>query len=380
MSNGLERAKLLAAKAPTSYADLKAAAEAKVVRWQWATFATYSYKPAHFEISKYARGRLLPSEPTPPVSGVHGYGFDANDRIVVERQQTEFPGRVYETFFVHEPDGIAACHYHHDPEKPWINAEWLVVGAKGVIECHTVYARGSSKSLTYTYDELGRMSRCQRRGSKSNGEIEVDDWWELEYDGTGQIVRVYWCYPDGRRILNFERPAKEATLRACRKKLLTQLTEAIVTTLRSKKIDDEVYAIVISHYDAQYEHRLPPDVSVGLVSECKRLQNLHGKRTPVFVWNPAEWPSGDLDLKLPTELATLCASVSQDIWQNELYEEVNQFLHDLARSVQKAKLPCRRAKNFVVVVVTLDLGDFANEVVAQVDGKTARALKQAGML
>lgn len=211
ISEGLDRARKLADEANGSYAKLKTAAESRVVRWQWATFAIHSYKPAHFEISKKRKGRVLPSEPANPISGAHGYGFDSQGRVVVERQQTEFPGRVYETFFAHAADGIASYHFSYDPKKSWINVEWLVAGSAGIVETHSLYARGNWLSVTYQYDERGRVVGCQRRGTNPPYG-DVNDSREIEYDGTGQIVRVYWCHPDGRRDLDFERPARETTL------------------------------------------------------------------------------------------------------------------------------------------------------------------------
>jgi hypothetical protein len=379
MIQGLSRTRSLAEGAPARYAQLKAAADASVVRWQWATFALHSYKPAYFEISKMTPGRPLKAEPVPPKSGAHGYGFDAEGRVIVERQQTEFLGRCYETFFVHEADGIASFHYSYDPEKQWINVEWLRFGKHGVVECHSVYARGNWISTFYEYDEAGRLVRCRQRGTNPPYG-DIDDSREIEYDGTGQIVRVFWRHPDGRRDLDFERPVKEATLRARRRDLLRGLTNATVESLRRAELKDEVYAVVFSHCEAEYQHRLPPHVSVGLVAERSRLLSEHGDAAREYIWNPAEWTTGEIELALPPALTTLCASVNQDIWQNEREAEVDEFLLDLARSVQKAELPCRLADHFSALVIALDEGDFAAQVERQVSRKTARALREAGML
>ena len=64
-------------------------------------------------------------------------------------------------------------------------------------------------------------------------------------------MRVSWRHPDGSRQVDFERPAKDATLRARREALLEQLTEAIVRALKSASIADEVYALVLSHCEAE---------------------------------------------------------------------------------------------------------------------------------
>lgn len=78
-----------------TYAKAKRESEARVVRWEWATFERHSIEPAYFEIHKHRRGYLLKKEPK---KDDYAHGFDAQGRLCVDRQQTEFPGRFYETF------------------------------------------------------------------------------------------------------------------------------------------------------------------------------------------------------------------------------------------------------------------------------------------
>jgi hypothetical protein len=376
MTEGLARAKQLAESAASAYAPLKAAVEAEVVHWRWATTSMHSYEPAYFEINKFNKGQPLAAEPTELTSGVHGYGFDTRGRIVVERQQTEFAGRVYETFFRHEAGGIARYYYSYSPKKDWIAVQWLVTGATGIIESHSVFSRGNWFSQMYSYDEHGRVAKRERRGTNPPYSNDLNDWHDIEYDDKGQIVRVYWGQPDGSRVLDFERPDKDRTLRVCKSVLLERLTDSIVQALRDAQIGDDIYAIVFSHAGAWYQHRLPPEVSFGVATQCERFRKQHGVSAPEYIWNPAEWSAGKLSLELPGHIGSLCQSVSQDIWQNALWNEADDFLRDLARTVQNASLPCRRTSTFVAVVVALDRGDFAQQVAAQVDESTAGALSQ----
>lgn len=261
----MEHAKSLAEAAPDRYAELKAAAEARAVRWQWATFAVHSYKPADFEISKMTKGRWLKAEPSPPTSGAHGYGFDADGRVVVERQQTEFPGRFYETFFIHEAEGIASFHYSYDPEKPWINVEWLPVAAG-----------------------LSRATPCMRAATRSRF-------------STNMMILDAWC-----DIVDTARTPRTATS---------------MTLARSSTT--------------------VPGRSSGFTGVTRMAEGI---------------------------------STSSGLRKRP------RCVHDLARSVRKADLPCRLAEHFAVVVVALDQGDFAAQVERQVTRTAARALRAAGFL
>ncbi len=380
-SAGMKRARAMAALAPTHYATLKAETERRVVRWQWASFAVHSYEPAYFEIEKFKPGRLLAREPDPPESGAHGYGYDAEGRIVIELRQTDEPGVNDESFYVHEPDGIAAYAYNYYQEKEWVNVQWFAIRDGRVEACYSVYAQDSVCTMTYQYDELGRMVRRDRHSTNpSEPRRNTEDWHEVEYDATGQIVRVTWCYPDGKRYLEFERPARDATLKARKRDLLRGLTAAIVDAIRQADVKDEVYAVTLAHLEALYQQRLPPMVGLGTVSERQRFVQQHGDNALEMIWNPAEWKWRELDLNLSPQLATLCASVNQDIWQNELQAEANAFLADLARALNKAELPVRRADGFVSLTVALDIGDYCQQVQEQVNARTVQKLRRGGWL
>lgn len=383
MSNGLERARALAKGAQRRYAKLKAEAEAKVVRWEWASFAARSYKPAHLEISKTVKGKPLPAEPQPPVGGSHGYGLDAEDKVVIELQQTSFPGRHYETFFVHEADGIASFHFSYDQPKRWINAEWLAIGDAGVTEQHAVFARGNAISTSYERDELGRVVRARRSGDNPPYGA-LDDWRELEYDDDGQLVRVYWCHPDGRRSLDFERATESTSLPVRWQELLRELSAAVLQALRDNpppgRPDDPLYTLAFFHTGAAYQHRLPPEIAGGRLSQCARFHEELGEDALEAIWNPAEWISDDglgqeLELPLSPELLALCTSVSQDIWQHERYDDVDRFLVELAALLSTAELPCPRAEGFCAVTVALDRGECARQVEDQLAPEQVRALR-----
>jgi hypothetical protein len=389
MSQGLEHARILAQGAQGRYAALKAEVEASVVRWQWATSVAHSYKPAYFELGKTVKGKPLPAEPLPPIGGTHGYGFDAEDRVVVERQQARFPGRYYETFFVHEARGIASFHFSYDEPRRWINVEWLATDAAGdVAELHAVYARGNAISTIYERDERGRVVRARRSGDNPPYGA-LDDWRELEYDEAGQLVRVFWCQPDGRKSLDFERASQAHSLPARWQELLEGLTAATLQALRDAPPpgapDDPLYTIAFFHTGAEYQHRLPPNVAAGRLSTCARLQREHGDQAPEFLWSPAEWGDedglgGDLELPLAPELAALCASVNQDIWQNERTADADRFLLELAAALTAAQLPCPRAEGFCAISIALDRGEYGRQVEAQLTAEQARTLRELGRL
>lgn len=376
---GKKRAKVMAARAPKEYATIKAEAEARVVRWLWASFDVHSYEPAYFEINKFPRGKLLPGEPDPPTHAI-GYGYDAQGRVVVERRQTEFPGHVGETFYLHEPHGIMQFLYDsYTPEKRWIAVTWFAMRDGRVVAKHSVY-NGGARTTTYQYNDRGQMVRRECRGIDALGE-KIDDWRELEYDEKGKIVRIYWCYPDGRRILHFERATRKTSLKARKRELLEGLTAAIIEAIRQTAVTDEVYVLALRYFDAHDEH-IPPLISLNTVPERERLMREHGDYGLEAIWNPCEWQPQwqELDVKLSPELEAMCKSANEDIWQNEQEQRALMFLVQLARTLNKVELPIRRADGFVCVVLAPEVGNMAAQVSEQITAKTRKKLRQGGWL
>jgi hypothetical protein len=197
VKTGLDRARALA-KAQ-NYAKDKAAAEATVTRWEWATKPRFHPLPARFETLRLSRGKRLAMEPTEWKLGQAHEGFDENDRIVVSEERTTVRGESYQTFFRYEPDGIAQLHYNSGGG--WIHATWHTVKNGRIVASDSLAMMGGNSS-EYEYDAEGRVIRCAIHG------VHADKPWErtYEYDHEGdKIVRVWWCYPDGRRVVYWER-------------------------------------------------------------------------------------------------------------------------------------------------------------------------------
>src|SRR4051794_29301980 len=88
-------------RARRRYRALKGRCEARVERWEWATTSAIDPRPFYHERNELPRGRVLKGRPGTIKRGTHAYGFDAEGRVVVVRQYTEFRGRMYEEFLTY---------------------------------------------------------------------------------------------------------------------------------------------------------------------------------------------------------------------------------------------------------------------------------------
>jgi hypothetical protein len=189
-TKALRHAQSLAAEAPSAYRDLRRRSTDAVVRWEWATSPAMSYEPFCFELLEIPRGKMLRSKPRSTKSGVVRYGFDDQDRVVAEEECTEFSDLKYETYYRHLPDGIERLRYSYDPDKPWSNVAWMLVGSSGVQSVHVVFARGNWTCTTYEYDAAGRIKTIRCIGPNPPF-ADLNERWDVRYRADAELEGVY---------------------------------------------------------------------------------------------------------------------------------------------------------------------------------------------
>ena len=376
---GLRIARTMAETAYRLYSDLVGNAAQRIVRWEWADFTRYSLEPCYFELHKFRPGEPLEREPDPPMSGATGHAFDSDGNLIAERDQTEVPGMCSETYYVYERDGVACYYFGYESEKPWRHVAWMSRDDNGrIIRIDRVHMRGNFFSETFEYDEPGRVVRYSRQGPNPPYG-EMNDVIEIEYDEQGNVSKTVWVYPDGTRHTDFERPRPDRMLSSCREELSEGLTKAILSALTDAAPDAPVYALALYYCDAEYQHRVPPNVAFATERDLARFRTQHPDDFQYYVWYPAEWER-HLSLDLGDQLADICHSVSEDIWQNELDDEVNTLLRDIASMLSGSTLPIPRSAAFVAYVTNLDNGDAVSDVRRSVTAEAQGLLSQMGLL
>jgi hypothetical protein len=377
-SEGIRIARKMAAVADQRYRDLVEITARRCVRWEWATFRRYSVEPYHFELHKFRPGDPLEGEPDPPISGTTGHVFDAEGNLIAEIQQTEFRGWYSETYYEHKDDGIARYYYDYSPPHSWINVAWMSRDREGRIAgMDAVYARGTFCSTFYKYDDNGRVARVRRQGPNPPYG-EMNHLWEIEYDEQGNVSKTIWVYPDGRRETDFERPGPDRRLSSCSPKLRSALTEAVSAALHDAAPDSPVYAVALWHFEEQYQHRLPPAVTFATERDLEHFRAEHPENMKDYVWSPGEWHH--LSLHLDDWLEALCHSVNEDIWQNELYDEVNALLDAMALELFACDLTIPLSDMFVIYVSDMDKGDRAADVRRFATPEVLAILTKRGLL
>lgn len=277
--------------------------------WQWSTFVTHDLKPYYFERSQFARGRRMARAPSRPISGVHQTGVDAEGRVVVERQLTEFKDKVYETFYVYEPTHVVCVHYSYWAHEP-INASVQVWRDGRPVRTETAYATAGPRREIYRYEgEL--LTRIEIEVGEN---AHVD---ELTYDRLGRLERIDWVHPTGERSVRYRRPRHPVSLAALLALAQQRLLEAIPRAVRALRTREHVYALALVYNLEQSADFLPPLLGIATEPERQGFRSLDGPEAIHSTWSSPEWLRGALT---PPQLETkpllaLFEEINQRLWQ-----------------------------------------------------------------
>jgi hypothetical protein len=358
----LEKLDLLEFQASSSYLAIKARIEAQIVRLEYANAPVHSYEPGHFETHLRKPGELVAADSS---NAQVQYGYDSSGRVVVVVEKTSIPKLVYETFYLHELDGIAQFHFDYSKEKKWINLAWFSVGAGQVTRIDWRYQQLAHAQTLFQYHASGQLSQS-RQIHDNHPYPMIDAVRRYEYNDRNQISVIWRSnFGSDKAVIEFERPRPENTLAAREKQLLEQISAEICADIQRRDMIDTVYAIILCHYGASYLDRLPPSFQIGLCTERTGFSEKFADAAVDYIWNPAEWASWTKPT-YSTALLELCRQVNHDIWQNDREQAFLSFLVKLTQVLSRATLPIKASDDFAVLHIALDEGNYNDQVLRQI--------------
>lgn len=332
--------------AVADYGRLKQECEARVVRWQWATFSIYHPKPFYYERERIPRGRKLAGRPENLKSGTHEYGIDEAGRIVVVREYGGIDGPKYEEFFAFGDGMVEGVRFdwrrpnNAAPVVQTVNVTRQRLDRGRIVSLDTFAMFGRSAEV-YEYGDGGeRITRVrgsyESREDEGRGHHYVD---ELGYDPAGRLSRVrreyppQKEYPSGAERVIYLRPQKGPSVRELAKAIEEKLVRLVPETLRCAGISEAVYCVLLAYNSQSPE--LSPRMGVGLERQRRVWVAEHGKGAKHYVWNlpEFEWSGeeAELDLTGDAELSAACGLFNQQLALKGTCGPARTVLNEVAR-------------------------------------------------
>jgi hypothetical protein len=372
------------ARARVAYKKLKKSCEARVVRWEWATFAIHEAEPYYHERHKVARGRMLKAKPSRAKAGMHQYGFDLDGHVVVVRQYTEFKGAFYEEFFTRADGVVAGTLFDYFRDKRVINVTRQIFDGDGKITRFETVATGGEWTETYEYDG-DRLTLIRRSGVgySPKASYRFDD--ELEYDEIGRlsvIRRVNLGPKAPRPYVLYRRPQKGQSLNELAEVIREKLVPRMPEALRAMRLKGAVYCVILL-YTKEDAIVLPPTLAIGLEAERRRWVKELGRGAKEMVWNYPEYRHTDLAPAWgDAELMAACELFNQQVAVGGNSNRARKVLNDVARELASADWS--RAfdvtDDFIVFALDYEYEDFRANLKASVGPERLEILKERGWL
>lgn len=379
----------------SSYDELKAEAEKRVVRW------------------KYSNGQLWShlAEPNPPLTteevgdannAKYWFGYDSMNRVVCIRRFDEFtaykqnpkrpkelpqpfPARELriEYFIGHCGDKMEILRFltprtHRADEiakHKLQSVEWVLMKAGRLQEQEKFREEGIHSCHRYLWDG-NKLKATRSLGRK--GRVEM----EFTTDKSGQ-EQVYRVSKDGERhSLGGPLPAG-MTVKKLTETIRKRLLETIPVTVKAAKNKEPVYCVALA-YDGEGNEALPPCLGIGLESERNGWLKAHGKDAKHTIWNPAEFKHYEKDHTQldDDELGEACEWLNGELENKGSHAPAKRLLVEVAAELNKldwSKI-AKVTPDFVVYAVDFELGDLNKNLKKIFPAKKVAALKAAKLL
>jgi hypothetical protein len=342
------------AKRVPDYFELAKQLSAQVVRWEHATFARNHLEPAHCERSGWKPGRVL-AKLSKQAWASYGFAEDGKPLIAREGQ--------HEHLYVWGNDEILGLMFDRSAitwaKKQRWGAQDLAKAAavKGrttftlqrgrLARVEHAWPRKPAIVERYVYDDDGRVARVHVSKPRHTD--------ELEYDATGQVVRVAYVHPGGQRSDSFRRAPAADQLPLLLPKIQAALLAQIPRVLARAKIKQPVYALAISTCLEEAPHLLPPRLTLGLVTDRDARIAKGGEYVRDDLWLPESLPLHD-DARLELRDRALVKLCDRANVAREDDEPIMVMLRKLAARLQRRGLADVLTCPPEFVVYAVDIG------------------------
>ncbi|MCB9608948.1 MAG: hypothetical protein H6716_20320 [Polyangiaceae bacterium] len=365
------------------YEEVRDAAEASIVRREWADSPRYWLEPYYGESNCFGRGKLV-EMPVVDARGLVEHGFDAEGRLVVVRTYNELPKRQWlpgrgeerpasEVYFVYHADEVDALCFDSDAGKSVVNVARYRYQGHQLVEVQTRYRIGAERVEYFEWaGELPVRARASQPG--------YERLLEFTHDASGELELVEWVYPNGSRAEMFRRihEAPEVVL----ERVKGALQVAARDLLGACDVGTPIAAIAMWLDMEAFEHLLPPRVGLLTLEEQTAFASEPAKRE--YVWSPVEWEHYDTqELEFEDEALHRAASdANQLIWQQGLYQQARDLVDVVCRELNAEGLGSllQSTPECIIFPVDITSGDGEQGVRRVVTEAQLTALKRKGLL
>ena len=260
----IERLRTFLKSVRDEYKALNKIAEAQVVSRRWASGSYINLEPFYFEYNRFFKGKILKAKPK-KIANAYEYGFDAQDRVVFERQH-DGKKHFFESLYFWGRDEVLKYHFGCYNKR--------CVGCFNIKRF--IYENGELKSIYSAFASEGywienfayegdKLAQKQWRGTDPYGG-KFDRVINYEFDAIGELSLIV----EGGYV-HYKKPDKKMSYKKLYELAAQRLLPAIKETVKKHAPACKLYCINL----ACDNRSLPPIIGFG--SQEQRAQWLARK-------------------------------------------------------------------------------------------------------
>jgi hypothetical protein len=330
------------------YKEIKAATEANILTWFWATDSIFKLEPFYFEQHRFPKGKRLLKEPAKRANKYH-YGLNDVNEIIVERQYCGFENEIYyETFFDRSSSEIETCRFDYGPDKLLINL-MLFIFKEGILVQHFHIVKKGWSIYNYCYKGKNLIKKMLKHEDPDSHVIS-ERIYEYNYDQYGFLDNIkegeYFWYKKPNKKTSFDQLTEQAQ---------DKLLEAIKSNIHKYKVKEKLFCLFINYGNQNY---FPPSIAFGRQQEREKWL-AEGEMAKWVIWNPAEYAS-NFDMDLDIETANFFDLYNQETDMLQKDHVARKAILNVTIKIKEClpEFGFNRTDDFVIIASDYELADF----------------------
>ena len=343
----IERLRTFLKSVRDEYKALNKIAEAQAVSRRWASGSYINLEPFYFEYNRFFKGKILKAKPK-KIANAYEYGFDAQDRVVFERQH-DGKKHFFESLYFWGRDEVLKYHFgcYNKRCVGCFNIKRFIYENGELKFIYSAFDNNAYGIENFTY-EGGKLA--QRREYVEHPRAgRRNDVTNYEFDAMGELSLI-----TENGYVRYQKPDKNMSYKKLYELAAQRLLPAIKETIKKHAPGCKLYCINLAYDDTG---SLPPQIGFG--SQEQRAQWLaQGDDDNWIVWNVADYEF-QAELDEDDETANLFDLFNQETRLNGRYPQAKKLILECAKQLKAdiSELGLDVSEDFALVASDYDLSD-----------------------
>ena len=347
----IERLRTFLKSARDEYKALNKIAEAQVVSRRWASGSYINLEPFYFEYNRFFKGKILKTKPKKIVNA-YEYGFDAQDRVVFERQH-DGKKSFFESLYFWGRDEVLKYEFgcYNKRCSRCFNIKRFIYENGELKSIYSAFDNNAYGIENFTY-EGGKLAQ-RRKHVEHPRAGRRNDVTNYEFDAMGELNLI-----TENGYVRYQKPDKNMSYKKLYELAAQRLLPAIKETIKKHAPGCKLYCINL----ACDNRSLPPIIGFG--SQEQRAQWL-ARKDGWLLWLVPDYEFR-AEVEVDYETAKIFDLFNQETQLNDKYAQAKKLIWECVKQLKAGlgEFALNMTEDFTIAATDCDLGDLRKDFIA----------------